>query len=41
VRCAKDGSWARLSPEELVYGNDYLYSKAYDTLDSNTAKSCG
>lgn len=41
VRCAKDGSWATLSPEELMYVNDYLYSKAYDTWDPNTAKSCG
>lgn len=41
VRCAKDGSWAKLSPEELVYVNDYLYSKAYDAWNPNTAKSCG
>lgn len=41
VRCAKDGSWAKLSPVELMYVNDYLYSKAYDTWDPNTAKSCG
>jgi len=41
VRCAKDGSWAKLSAEELMYINDYLYSKAYDTWDPRTAKSCG
>jgi len=41
VRCAKDGSWAKLSSEELTYVNDYLYSKAYDTWDPNTARSCG
>lgn len=41
VRCAKDGTWAKLSSEELTYVNDYLYSKAYDTWDPNTAKSCG
>jgi mono/diheme cytochrome c family protein len=41
VRCAKDGTWAKLSSEELTYVNDYLYSKAYDTWDANTARSCG
>ncbi len=41
VRCAKDGSWAKLSPEELMYINDYLYSKAYDTWDPRSNKSCG
>lgn len=41
VRCAKDGSWAKLSAEELMFINDYLYSKAYDTWDPRTAKSCG
>ena len=41
VRCAKDGSWAKLSPEDLLVINDYLYSNAYDTWDPNTSKSCG
>lgn len=41
VRCAKDGSWAKLSAEELMYINDYLYSKAYDTWDPRSNKSCG
>lgn len=41
VRCAREGFWAELSPEELLYVNDYLYSKAYDTWNPNTAKSCG
>ncbi len=41
VRCAKDGAWAKLSSEELMYVNDYLYSKAYDTWDPRSAKSCG
>jgi len=41
VRCAREGSWAKLSPGDLLAINDYLYSKAYDTWDPNTAKSCG
>ena len=41
VRCAKDGSWDKLSAEELTYVNDYLYSKAYDTWDPRSNKSCG
>ena len=40
VRCAKDGAWAKLSAEELMYVNDYLYSKAYDTWDPRSNKSC-
>jgi cytochrome c len=41
VRCARDGSWAKLSPEELMDINDYLYSTAYDTWDPRSNKSCG
>ncbi|MFA7383054.1 MAG: hypothetical protein WC001_06355 [Desulfurivibrionaceae bacterium] len=41
VRCAHDGSWAKLSPDELLVINDYLYSKAYDTWDPRSNKSCG
>jgi cytochrome c5 len=41
VQCAKDGSWAKLSPEELTEINDYLYSTAYDTWDPRSNKSCG
>ncbi|OGQ87258.1 MAG: hypothetical protein A2512_12775 [Deltaproteobacteria bacterium RIFOXYD12_FULL_56_24] len=41
VRCAKDGLWAKLSPEDLLLINDYLYSKAYDTWDPRSNKSCG
>jgi len=41
VRCAKDGSWDKLSPQDLLYVNDYLYSKAYDTWDPRSNKSCG
>jgi mono/diheme cytochrome c family protein len=41
VQCAKDGSWTNLSPEDLLVVNDYLYSKAYDTWDPRSNKSCG
>lgn len=41
VPCARDGSWAGLSPEDLLFINDYLYSKAYDTWDPRSNKSCG
>jgi len=41
VQCAKDGSWDNLSPEELLVINDYLFSKAYDTWDPRSNKSCG
>jgi len=41
VECAKSGAWAKLSQEELRNVNDYLYSKAYDTWNPNSAKSCG
>ncbi|MGV1099646.1 hypothetical protein ACUUL3_09610 [Thiovibrio sp. JS02] len=41
VRCAKDGSWDSLSEEDLRKVNDYLYSKAYDTWNPNSATSCG
>ena len=41
AQCAKDGSWANLSPEDLLAVNDYLYSKAYDTWDPRSNKSCG
>jgi len=41
ARCAKDGSWANLSAEELTCVNDYLYSTAYDTWDPRTNRSCG
>ena len=41
VPCAKDGAWAKLSPEELMYVNDYLYSTAYDTWDPRSNRSCG
>lgn len=41
VRCAEDGSWAKLSPEDLLDINDFLYSKAYDSWDPRSNKSCG
>jgi mono/diheme cytochrome c family protein len=41
VQCAKDGSWSNLSQEELLAVNDYLFSKAYDTWDPRSNRSCG
>ncbi len=40
-KCAGDGSWSKLSQEDLMVLNDYLYSKASDTYDPYNAKSCG
>ncbi len=41
VRCARDGSWDRLSEEELQLVNDYLYRNGDWTYDPNDADSCG
>lgn len=41
VTCARDGSWAGFSGEDLQLINDYLYSKAYDSWDPRSSKSCG
>ncbi len=41
VSCAKSGEWKKLNTEQLAQVNDYLYSKAYDAWDPNTALSCG
>jgi hypothetical protein len=40
-KCAKDGSWDVLTPEELLLVNDYLYRNANDTYDPNDADTCG
>ncbi|MBU4118372.1 MAG: hypothetical protein KJ555_06410 [Proteobacteria bacterium] len=40
VACAKDGSWTKLSKEDLLFINDYLYNAAYDTWDPRSNKSC-
>lgn len=35
VECARDGSWNKLSEEELQMVNDYLYSWSSTSLDRN------
>jgi hypothetical protein len=40
-KCARDGSWDRLSEEELQLVNDYLYRNGDWTYDPNSADSCG
>lgn len=32
-KCAKKGYWDKLTPEELLNLNDYLYFNAYDSYD--------
>lgn len=41
VKCAKDGSWAGLTEEELQIINDYLYRNAAWTYDPYGKESCG
>ena len=41
AKCAKDGSWASLTTEQILQLNDYLYWNAYGTYDANTAERCG
>jgi hypothetical protein len=40
-KCAQDGAWAKLSSEQLMKVNDYLYRNAYGTYDPNSDESCG
>lgn len=40
-KCAQDGSWAKLSSEDLMKVNDYLFRNAYGTWDPNSDESCG
>ncbi len=35
AECAKDGSWAKLSDEQLLMVNDYLYRWSSTSLDRN------
>lgn len=41
VQCARDGSWEKLSREQLLLVNDYLYWNAFGTYDANSAERCG
>lgn len=38
--CAKDGSWAGLSDEQLRRINDYLFMNSADSYDPNSGKDC-
>jgi len=40
-KCAKDGSWEKLSQEDLLEINDYLFRNANNTYDPNDAEDCG
>lgn len=40
-KCAKTGAWARLSEDDLLRLNDYLYRNAASTYDATTATDCG
>lgn len=39
--CAKDGSWASLSDEQVRRVNDFLFMYAADSYDPNSGKDCG
>lgn len=40
-KCAKSGAWAKLSEDDLLKLNDYLYRNAANTYDANSAADCG
>jgi len=40
-QCAKDGSWQKLTVEQLARVNDYLFKNAADTYDPYDASDCG
>lgn len=39
--CAKGGSWASLSDEQLRRINDFLFMNSADAYDPNSGKDCG
>ncbi|NOX24534.1 MAG: hypothetical protein GXP59_00115 [Deltaproteobacteria bacterium] len=39
--CAKDGSWGKLTAEQIARVNDYLFKNAADTYDPYDATDCG
>ena len=39
--CAKDGSWATLTDEQLRRVNDFLYMNSADSYDPNSGSDCG
>jgi len=40
-QCAKDGYWDKLSQDDLMKLNDYLFRNAANTYDPNDADDCG
>lgn len=40
-KCAKDGSWAKLSLEDQLKLNDYLFRTGSGSYDPHDAKDCG
>lgn len=39
--CAQNGSWAKLSDEQLRRVNDFLYMNSADSYDPRNGKDCG
>jgi len=39
--CAKKGSWAALTDEQLRRVNDFLFMNSADSYDPNSGKDCG
>jgi hypothetical protein len=40
-KCAKSGAWDKLSQEDLLQVNDFLYMNAANTYDAYSAQDCG
>lgn len=40
-KCAQNGTWDNLTPNELLQLNDYLFVNAADAYDPNAAADCG
>ncbi|MBU0673108.1 MAG: hypothetical protein KJ950_00525 [Proteobacteria bacterium] len=40
-KCAEQGFWKGLSPDELMKLNDFLYRNAANTYDANDGDDCG
>jgi len=40
-QCEKDGYWAKLSPQDILKLNDYLFRNAANTYDPVDAEDCG
>ena len=40
-KCARSGAWEKLSQEDLLQLNDFLFMNAANTYDSYSARDCG